>query len=61
MCFLFAFLGLSGAGASLSRSDGDASPVAALPPLLTPVSAKPHTRQHYTSILRMLLTAGALK
>jgi len=51
-----------GAGiADLSRSYDDASPVAALPPRLTPASATSHTHQHCTSILRMLLTAGTLK
>lgn len=61
MCFLFAFVGLSGAGAGLCRSDGGARLVAALPPLLTPVSTASRTRQHCTSFLRMPLTAGVLK
>lgn len=58
MGFLFAFLGLLGAGAGiadLSRSDDDASPVATLPPLPTPVSAAAHTRQQCTTFYECCL------
>ncbi len=61
LAFLMMIFG-GGAGiADLSRSDDNASPVAALPPLPTPVFAAARTRQQYTSFLRMLLTAGVLK